>query len=278
MSGEESEDFLEWLVRASHGCIPDEDVARLKDGYLMGCNILDVRVRGQAGDWVRAVLPCNDILSGWANLVHVFCLDDYRARRVFDGDERSVLDVGAYLGFFSVLASRLAHDEALLIAVEPNPHVLPFLYENLRVNGLESRARVDPRAIGLCEECVETLYVPAPRSMSSMVRAYLRSAGLDIYEEIKVRAVSLKRLMDNHGLRSVDVLKLDVEGLEQKLLENWLREGLLDPSFIRKIVVEVHKPVASLERVAKLISVAGYSYEAFDLGGEWLQAVVVGEA
>src|SRR4051812_34350646 len=47
-----------------------------------------------------------------------------------------VLDVGAHLGYFTLIAARKG---AEVIAFEPNPQTLPFLHENLRANGVEDR-------------------------------------------------------------------------------------------------------------------------------------------
>src|SRR6185312_7537982 len=56
-----------------------------------------------------------------------------------------VLDIGAYLGYFTALAGKRG---AQVIAFEPDPRTLPYLRRNVESNGIADRVRIVGRAVG----------------------------------------------------------------------------------------------------------------------------------
>ena len=60
----------------------------------------------------------------------------------------NVYDVGAHLGFFALILSRLVGPEGMVIAFEPNPEARKRLVEHLSLNGLNGRVRVEDYALG----------------------------------------------------------------------------------------------------------------------------------
>ena len=76
----------------------------------------------------------------------VYSLYDFivekRVERVFKpkpGDV--VIDVGAFLGRYTLLASKAVKDSGLVIAVEPNPLALKVLIKNIRMNRLHKNIK-----------------------------------------------------------------------------------------------------------------------------------------
>src|SRR5579859_1173929 len=59
----------------------------------------------------------------------------------------TVLDVGANIGYFSLLAARLMGETGAVWAFEPVPHVVEILRQNVCANGYERRIHVVPQAI-----------------------------------------------------------------------------------------------------------------------------------
>jgi hypothetical protein len=60
---------------------------------------------------------------------------------------RCVLDVGAYSGFYSLLAATV-NPTTEVVAFEPFPEARQWLHQNPTLNGLEARVRVVPAAAG----------------------------------------------------------------------------------------------------------------------------------
>jgi FkbM family methyltransferase len=112
-----------------------------------------------------------------------------------------VLDVGAHLGYFTLLAARGGAD---VIAVEPNPRTLALLRTNVRANGAEPRVTIVPAALAA-----------AP----GRARFHLSLAGdtsslhgqQDTASDIEVEVTTADAIVAG---RAVDVIKIDVEGGE----------------------------------------------------------------
>jgi FkbM family methyltransferase len=138
-------------------------------------------------------------------------LDDDRERRIAELFERTVpsdglvLDVGAHLGYFTLLAARRG---ARVIAFEPNPATLPYLRDNVRANGVEARVTIIPKALA-GEPGRRTFFPSAGGDMSSLHRQGA-STG-----EVEVEVTTADAVV---GDRAVDVIKMDVEGAELEAL------------------------------------------------------------
>jgi len=166
----------------------------------------------------------------------------------------------------------------LVIAVEPNPFARKALYKNLELNGLENIARVDPRALSGCEYCIREIHITEPWVNTSMYTRYIGVMGVELARTLRIPAISLRRLFQDHGINSVDLLKLDIEGAEQEVLEQAVRDGTLSPSTVSQVIVEVHPPFTSPGDVEALLRDQGYTTFTEDMGDKWMQAIVIGTA
>jgi len=146
-----------------------------------------------------------------------FIRDEYGLRQGLS-DIRSILDIGANLGFFS-MAARSNYPKATIHAYEPNARILPFLRDNT--------SKLD---IGIFSEAVggESGYVSMVDSGdSNLARSTAASDGT-------VPQVSLATAVERLG-NSVDLLKLDCEGAE------WDMFRITEPwQHIRNIRMEYH--------------------------------------
>jgi FkbM family methyltransferase len=60
----------------------------------------------------------------------------------------TVFDVGANIGFFALAAARLVGEDGKVVAFEPNPSVVARLKENVELNGLADRVKIEQSAVG----------------------------------------------------------------------------------------------------------------------------------
>jgi FkbM family methyltransferase len=110
---------------------------------------------------------------------------------------RTILDVGANLGFFS-MAARSHYPQATIHAYEPNPRILPFLKANTSELGIN----IYPEAVGGLNGRV---------SMDDWGDSNLARTVGD--RDGSVSQVSLSIAIERLG-GTVDLLKLDCEGAE----------------------------------------------------------------
>lgn len=133
------------------------------------------------------------------------------------------VDVGANLGYFSVLLAHLVGPTGRVIAVEPNPHLAQLAERNLALNGFSHTARVDRIAAAATSgQPVQFRFMASDPKNGHVVEA---GAGLPPGEVMVEIAVPGMRL-DDAITGPVDFIKIDVEGAEEEVWAGMTR--LLD--------------------------------------------------
>ncbi|HWN45491.1 MAG TPA: amino acid adenylation domain-containing protein, partial [Thermoanaerobaculia bacterium] len=192
-----------------------------------------------------------------------------------DGD--CVLDVGANIGLFTLLAGRAA--DVRIHAFEPIPPLASTLRVNAGLHGLDARVH----DCGLSDEdgTAEFTYYPHvslisgrhsdPVGEREVVRAFvldqIGNAGLpdeqieELLDErlrterVACRLRTLSGVLAEEGIDQVGLLKIDVEKSEMEVLG-----GIRDEDWpkIRQVVVEVHDEAGRLERATSLLRRHGF--------------------
>lgn len=164
-------------------------------------------------------------------------------------------DVGACLGYYSLLGAHLVGPGGTVHGFEPSPPLLPLLRENL---GGRPNVRLVESAVSDRSGALRLHVAPAPFLGTSSTRADWQPLSR---VQAEVAAVSL----DDHCAAAgvyPDVIKLDVEGAEDRALkgaERLLRErGPL-------LAVEVFTPLMDADRAA-LRFLLGLGYRAHAIG------------
>jgi FkbM family methyltransferase len=150
------------------------------------------------------------------------------ARTVRPGS--TVLDVGAHVGYYTLLSSVLAGDSGSVWAFEPNPRNCAFLREHARINRC-GNVRVAQVAVSDAEG-----HVRFARGSGSGT-GHLSEGGA-----LQVRTVRLDDFCRERGIHP-DAIKVDVEGAEMSVLEG-ARETLRSARptvFLSTHGVEVHR-------------------------------------
>ena len=120
-----------------------------------------------------------------------------------------VIDGGSNVGFFSMLAATFLKGSGRVISFEPDPNTFGMLRKNVENNGFESMVRLEEKALTDQNGTFEFAVSPHEPLRSSL----FVSAG-PTGKTIRVSGVRLDDYITAHGLRSVDVIKLDLEGAE----------------------------------------------------------------
>lgn len=163
-----------------------------------------------------------------------YWLTRHFAQVIRPGD--TVIDIGANLGYYTMLAADLVGETGRVVAIEPNPEVFRRLSASVSVNGFA--ARVSARNVALAgpgESGERPFFVPSgePKNGRFLAphedRERLARCGT-------LGKVALGRL-DPDDFQRVDFIKIDVEGAELAVLSH-LRP-ILD-KFRPKVVCEVN--------------------------------------
>ena len=138
----------------------------------------------------------------------------------------TVLDIGANIGYYSLIAARRVGKKGLIFAFEPAPENLSLLRRNIEANGFNNIIPV-AKAVSNCSG-KQKLFLgndPIEHSLSDYVGT----------EFIEVDVTSVDEFVRSQNL-SVDLIKIDVDGTEMKVLEGMVETQARNPSM--KIITE----------------------------------------
>lgn len=122
-----------------------------------------------------------------------------------EGD--TVIDIGAYVGMFTVKASKLVGPSGKVIAIEPGPSTFSLLEENTKA--LDNVVLV--RKAVWDKEGTSKLYHSWAPGADTLVKPWEK------YTEVET--ITLDKLLKELELPWVDFVKVDAEGAELKILE-----------------------------------------------------------
>ena len=133
----------------------------------------------------------------------------------------TVIDVGAHVGYFTLLASEAVGESGEVYAFEPNPIYYSKLVRNLAANQVKN---VRAFEFGL-SDVEERLNLRVPRTNpaeGSIARKASSEAlyGLDYaVDSVPIRLTTFDAICRNSGLGKIDLVKIDAEGAELKILK-----------------------------------------------------------
>lgn len=214
------------------------------------------RVTLHLPDGQKLVAPAEGVSDVLTNVLHVYCHDDYTfVGAAVPREGWVVVDAGAYVGAFTLWSGKLVSPGGMIVSLEPNPESYRYLRLNAEVNGL---SRVRTLKLALCgRRGKRRMYVPPSALNASLVPSYAASYG-PITKAIRVFCVTLEDLLKLLSIKRVDLLKLDVEGLEHEVL---LGSRDVIARRVRRLVIEVHTGVNDASELANLLE--GWGFDVY---------------
>ena len=156
-----------------------------------------------------------------------------------------VYDLGANVGFFTLLASKLVGRSGVICSFEPLPRNLDYLERHLQLNEIEN-VRVFPVAVSAQSGTARFASAQSP-SMGG-----LRAAG-----DIEVKTETLDGLFASGAIPPPTLMKIDVEGAEYEVLTGAAR--VLAGS--RPVILLSAHGYTQRDRCSTLLREAGYELE-----------------
>lgn len=145
-------------------------------------------------------------------------------------DARVVVDVGANIGWYTLLGASALGNRGLVLAFEPEPANFSYLAKSVKANHFDN-VRLYDCALSNLEGEVK-LYLP--RDVINPGDHSINCPPKDS-KFVTLRALTLDKLAEEMQIRQIDVLKLDVQGAEPLVLKGG--EKLLRGCMIRHIIV-----------------------------------------
>jgi FkbM family methyltransferase len=207
------------LVRAPLALIPTGTVVRVLQGHLRGKKwIVGSHVHGC---WLGSYELAKQLLF---------------AKTVKPGD--IVFDIGANVGFYTLLSSVLVGDSGKVVSFEPSPRNFGLLKRHVEINASHN--------VTLHQAAVADAPGEAMFSDSQDAMAKLSNEG-----QYKVKIVSLDDLYAAGELPRPNLLKIDVEGAEARVLNGartLITSGPLPTIFLATHGAQVHRECMEILR------------------------------
>lgn len=172
------------------------------------------------------------------------------------------IDVGANLGFFTLLFAAWAGDSGHVCSVEANPQMVAKIQESIELNALSNVEIVEKAAHDVANETVQ-FYVSAYSGKSSLYSNLTQQ----VVEKIQIETTTLDYYLAQSSWSRVDVIKIDVEGNDGRVILG-AAETI---QRYKPLIVFEYKPLISedlREQIAFLLYSSGYRLEYLLLNGE----------
>jgi FkbM family methyltransferase len=132
----------------------------------------------------------------------------------------TALDVGANIGFYSLVFSELVGEAGKVLAIEAAPNTYQRLLQNIEINHCRN---VIPVNIGVSDAASElTLWI---RSKTNSGANSLIKTGENCFEGPKVSVLPLLDVLRARGITAVKFAKFDIEGMERRVLKKFFQEA-----------------------------------------------------
>ena len=204
---------------------------------------------------IRFILKVGDFFFGFKDIGgHTFC-----ARLI--GKNSKIIDLGGHQGYFS--QQMIDRYKCTAYVVEP----VYSLYETITTG-----PRLEKYNFAIASDVGETIFYESKNIQAGTILGQ----NVDFNgESYLVKTKPLSNFIDELGLTEVDLLKVDIEGAEIKLVDT------IDPnnaSYIKQLTVEFHdstpnpnvQKVDVIKSIQRLVDLGFYGINMGDDNRDWL--------
>jgi FkbM family methyltransferase len=131
---------------------------------------------------------------------------------------RDVIDVGANIGFYSVLFAQSIHPERRVLSVEPTVNALNRLKKNLARNKVDEKVIIYEGAASSSQSLVDIKYIEGKEEYSSLGNLNHPAVSHMHYATKTVPCTTIDHLVAEYHL-DPGLIKIDVEGVEHHVFE-----------------------------------------------------------
>jgi FkbM family methyltransferase len=156
-------------------------------------------------------------------------------------------EVGANIGSHALIMSRSVGSQGQVFAFEPYPKVFQKLVKNIHNNRINN-IHVFPHALSNCRDRMNLFFSEDQFSTEEMNSSLYPDGRLTRQVEVEVK--TLDEVFQEQGLERLDLIKIDTEGNEYKVLQG------------AQHTIKTHRPYVIFEYGESNWEKAGYSWSS----------------
>jgi FkbM family methyltransferase len=154
-----------------------------------------------------------------------------------------VVDIGAHIGKYTIIASKMVGSEGKVIAIEAHPVNYDTLRQNIVINKLSNVIALNYAVHS--KETIVKLYEHGQEEGFTIYNTIMSERTMTPRNQkyIEVKANTLDSLLLQNGINQVNWIKIDVEGAEYEVLMG--ATNILSSSKDISLLIEIHNLVAT---------------------------------
>jgi len=146
--------------------------------------------------------------QGKREIYHLHSESEPLALKRFNPNEGDIIvDLGAYVGKYTLPSAKLAGDEGHVIAVEPVPENYEALKKNIELNDFSNVTALNAAAYDKNQDMLLVGWALEPLPVSDHPEAQHVNSG----EATPVEAVTMDSILEEQNIQSVDYVKIDID-------------------------------------------------------------------
>lgn len=186
-----------------------------------------------------------------------------------------VVDIGANIGYYTLIAAMLVGEEGKVIAFEPDPDNYALLMKTINANRFKNIFPIQKAVLNKSGK-VRLFIDPKDKEDSSLIRANVPNP----VSSIIVEATTLDECLQTLGIDRVDIIKMDTQGAEGLILEGM--SEIIKKSNRLKIIAEFwptglknfgSAPVEVLNKFKDF----GFQYKIIDEQKQCIESITINE-
>jgi FkbM family methyltransferase len=181
----------------------------------------------------KPIVDFSDVDPIFLNYNEFFVEQIYKECELVDLD--LCIDMGSNVGLFTKFL--LNNDAKKIFCFEPNKKAYARLCKNM---ANENGVYIFNSAISTSSNPIK-LYIDDNNSLISSIASVAQSKWIHKHETneyYEVNAITMDQIIKNNDIQKISFLKIDIEGFEFELIENW---GVYEFSKIERMLIEHHK-------------------------------------
>ena len=144
-----------------------------------------------------------------------------------------ILEIGANIGYYTVLMGKLVGSAGKIYAYEPYPPSVDILARNVKLNNLTDIVEVHNSAVS-SENAAQKLYLGKASNVHSLTNL---KTDNDNANYIEVKTKDIKEILTDTN-RKIDLIRMDIEGHERELFNTLSKD--ISPFLPNQIFFEIH--------------------------------------